>query len=158
MGKKHGLKIHYDDVFFENHLLSFKHENHTFIWIGIPFSMDLHEGWRFIKLTFTGVVGYSRKMPSRKDNPFLTVIDEFSTLNSVKKVHSEYSELGFVQSRNKKSLKIVMSYLFGEIEFLFNDVEVEERVGKFYPQATEDHIYRDIQTNELFSFYEPFKK
>lgn len=26
MGKKHGLKLHYDDVFFENHLLSFKHE------------------------------------------------------------------------------------------------------------------------------------
>lgn len=154
MGKKQGLKIHYDDVFFENHLLSFKYDNHTFTWCGICYNMDLLKKSRFIKLTFTGVTGYSRTMPQRKNNPFLTVIDDFFCLDFAGTHESQYSELGFVPSRNKKSLKIVMSHLFGEIEFLFNDVEIEERIGEF----KQDHFYRDTQTDELFSFYEPFNK
>lgn len=96
-------------------------------------------------------------MPQQKNNRFLNVIDEFSCLDFTGICESQYSELGFVQSRNKKSLRIVMSYLFGEIEFLFNEVEIEERIGVAKSKDIENLTMRDIQTTKIFSFYEPFK-
>ena len=72
--------------------------------------------------------------------------------------HNGTKEVSFIKAKKHHDLYKCKMFCesFAEFDLIFEDFAVKRRLGKRYKLTGENNLLVDIETKELFNFYNPF--